>query len=264
MAGLIDSWTAFDDPAVTGLFMPDGPGPAAGRFTPLSAAIGWLEDRAGVLTANLHRLGADRVLVAPSRPAPGEGTHVADHLLCTLQQIGVRADQGPASIPVHVASDLAVEAQECLRGLGLGGTRFIAIHPGSGSVSKNWPPEPLAGLVERLPEATGRPALVLSGPADEDAIERLLGQLSRRPPLLQNVSLPLVAAVLQQASAYLGNDAGPTHLAAMLGTPTLALFGPTDPALWAPRGPRVRVLRHQPLSELRPEVVLGALEGVLG
>ena len=41
---------------------------------------------------------------------------------------------------------------------------------------------------------------------------------------------------------FVGNDSGTTHLAAMLGAPTVALFGPTDPAVWAPTGPRVRVL----------------------
>ncbi len=47
---------------------------------------------------------------------------------------------------------------------------------------------------------------------------------------------------MSAASHYIGNDSGITHLAAALGTPTLALFGPTDPAQWAPRGPHVRIL----------------------
>ena len=53
------------------------------------------------------------------------------------------------------------------------------------------------------------------------------------------------------------------HLAAMLGLPTLALFGPTDPATWAPRGPHVRVLRHEPLAELTPRAVLAALRDLI-
>jgi ADP-heptose:LPS heptosyltransferase len=54
--------------------------------------------------------------------------------------------------------------------------------------------------------------------------------------------LPIVAARLAAAAAFVGNDSGTTHLAAMLGAPTVAIFGPTDPAVWAPTGPRVRVL----------------------
>jgi hypothetical protein len=55
-------------------------------------------------------------------------------------------------------------------------------------------------------------------------------------------NLEELAAMLCGARAFVGADSGPAHLAAQLGVPTLALFGPTDPAIWAPIGPRVRVL----------------------
>jgi ADP-heptose:LPS heptosyltransferase len=51
-----------------------------------------------------------------------------------------------------------------------------------------------------------------------------------------------LACWLAGASLYVGNDSGITHLAAAAGAPVVALFGPTDPAVWAPRGPRVRVV----------------------
>jgi ADP-heptose:LPS heptosyltransferase len=51
-----------------------------------------------------------------------------------------------------------------------------------------------------------------------------------------------LACWLARARLYIGNDSGPTHIAAAVGTPVVALFGPTDPHLWAPRGPHVRVL----------------------
>ena len=66
------------------------------------------------------------------------------------------------------------------------------------------------------------------------------------PPLDRAVtmgSLWDLACWLARASLYIGNDSGITHLAAAVGTPTLALFGPTDPAVWAPRGPNVRVAK---------------------
>ncbi len=61
-------------------------------------------------------------------------------------------------------------------------------------------------------------------------------------PLLRGLVLPQVAAVLSCCSCYVGNDSGITHLAAWLGLPVVALFGPTDPAMWAPRGEHVRVV----------------------
>ena len=64
----------------------------------------------------------------------------------------------------------------------------------------------------------------------------LLDHLSPRPILLRDLSVRLLAGVLTQADLFLGHDSGVTHLAALLGVPTVALFGPTDPARWAPQG----------------------------
>jgi ADP-heptose:LPS heptosyltransferase len=60
--------------------------------------------------------------------------------------------------------------------------------------------------------------------------------------VLRQADLPLVAGILEGALLYLGHDSGITHLAAAVGAPTVAVFGPTDPRVWRPRGPRVRVL----------------------
>ena len=96
----------------------------------------------------------------------------------------------------------------------------------------------------------GKDAREADGPSESAASE------VRRPANL----LELLDG-LSGASAYVGHDSGPTHLAAIIGLPTLALFGPTDPAVWSPLGPRVRTLRREPLAELDPGVVSEALAG---
>jgi ADP-heptose:LPS heptosyltransferase len=63
------------------------------------------------------------------------------------------------------------------------------------------------------------------------------------PPVARGLSAGALASLLRRCSAYLGNDSGVTHLAALVGVPTVALFGPSDPALWSPLGSRVTVLR---------------------
>ncbi len=83
-------------------------------------------------------------------------------------------------------------------------------------------------------------------------------------PVLQGCSLPEVAAVLSQCRGYVGNDSGVTHLAAAVGVPTVALFGPTDPAVWGPRSRRVSIMRARPpttagLAALRVADVLDVL-----
>ena len=107
---------------------------------------------------------------------------------------------------------------------------FAVIHPFSGSRRKNWPlakfQQLACGLERRMPVhwCAGREDPPLEGAVYIDDTYEL-------------------ACWLARASLYIGNDSGITHLAAAVGTPVLALFGPTDPAVWAPRGHHVRVGR---------------------
>jgi len=115
---------------------------------------------------------------------------------------------------------------------------FAVIHPFSGSPRKNWPLERFRELAVRLGDVRWT-----AGP------EEVLPEAERFENLYD------LACWLKRASLYIGNDSGITHLAAAVGVPALALFGPTDPAVWAPRGPHVRVLRHKPLDQLAVDQV---------
>ncbi len=107
---------------------------------------------------------------------------------------------------------------------------FAAIQPFSGSAKKNWPLDRFRALAAKLERVM--PVQWCVGPGD--------------PPLPGAVridDLYELACWLAGARLYAGNDSGITHLAAAAGTPVLAIFGPTDPAVWAPRGEHVRVVR---------------------
>jgi ADP-heptose:LPS heptosyltransferase len=129
---------------------------------------------------------------------------------------------------------------------------FVAVHPGSGSPAKNWPLTRFVDAARTL--AVGHRWLLVAGPAERDVEAPSDAVLARDWPLR------LLGAVLARAGVFLGNDAGVSHLAAAAGAPTLALFGPTDPALWAPVGPRVETLRAAggSLALLELEAVLAA------
>src|SRR5262249_17739144 len=104
---------------------------------------------------------------------------------------------------------------------------------------------------------------LLAGPADDAVVRAVATHLDQAVPVVQNGPLLVLAALLRRARLFLGNDSGLGHLAGLLGVPTLALFGPTDPPRWAPLGPRVRVLRRQPLSDLDVWAVVAELSGML-
>ncbi len=149
----------------------------------------------------------------PALPSEGTGMHASDFYLQQVQTL------------VDCTSD-GVPRIECC------GPRdnYAVIHPFSGATRKNWPLPKFRALANKLQRLM--PVHWCSSPED--------------PPLEGSVYLSdlyELACWLARARLYIGNDSGITHLAAAVGTPVLALFGPTDPEVWAPRGANVRVAR---------------------
>ena len=261
-AGCADAWIGFDDPRVTRLFVPAEPA-ADDPFRGIDVGVAWGRDPDGTLRSALELRGARQVVVAPSRPADGQAVHVARHLLRTLAPLGVDPGAAPRIPRIRLPCAAQEAAGRALSAAGLAGRPFAVIHPGSGSPAKNWPPERFSAVVDALHERFDLDTALLAGPADADPLAALHGTTSRALPVLSDLPLLVVAAVVRRARAFLGNDSGISHLAGLLGVPTLALFGPTDPAAWSPLGPRVRCIRSQPLADLPVECVLSALASML-
>ena len=114
-------------------------------------------------------------------------------------------------------------------------TTRIVLHPGSGSVAKVWPR--FRELARLLPEA-----VILLGPCES--------VLDVPNEYLRGLSLIDVAEALRHCRLFIGNDSGITHIAAYWGTPTIALFGATDPRIWGPIGRRVKVLEKPSLDDI--------------
>jgi heptosyltransferase III len=135
----------------------------------------------------------------------------------------------------------------------------LAIHPGSGSLNKNWPIGYWAALLGKLMPAFDE-VLLISGEADTEIAEavRPLVPASKLRPCA-NRSLWDLVSELSQATLFIGHDSGVTHVAAATGVATVALFGPTDPTIWAPNGDHVVVIQspNQMMSGLSVDTVLG-------
>ncbi len=198
-----------------------------------------------ILAKNLKRAGAGRVISLPPFAPEGLGVHVSDYLVESLGREGIEGEN--AGAPLQLAEETLTAAQAFFTRSGVQeGARILAIHGGSGSPGKNWPPEKFAMVADWAAERAG--ILLLSGPAERGA-EEIRKAMKKGSPLGAD-SLPLIrlAGLLNWSRAYLGNDSGITHLAASLGVPTVALFGPTDPAVWGPRGIAVRILYPRNIS----------------
>lgn len=136
--------------------------------------------------------------------------------------------------------------------------RFALLIPGAspGRPGKRWPAERYAALAAGL----DLPVAVLGGAAEKPLAAAILRSAPGGLDLTGRTSLEQIGALARRAAFAIGNDTGPTHLVAMAGCPSVALFGgESDPALCAPRGPAVAVLRHEPLADLPVAAVRQAL-----
>jgi ADP-heptose:LPS heptosyltransferase len=116
-----------------------------------------------------------------------------------------------------------------------------AVHPGSGSLQKNWPLERFIQAAQEIERKNQGQPIFLLGPAEQET--EPAGFFRSQPfPVMNTPPLKTLAGILSQCAGYLGNDSGVSHLAAALGLPSVVLFGPTDPFLWGPRGRSVHLL----------------------
>ncbi len=225
----------FDSAELTFLFRPGATDDPTGLVGDAEAVVVYTEGSTGELTANARRLCAGPVIAWPVRPEGGR--HAAVHFARAI------AEPGPGGLPppaLRVPAELAERADGWLASRFGGRATPVAVHPGSGSPGKCWPPERFARLIADLSE----PILVVGGPADAEVCGRVKALLGEgcSPVLAEDQSVAELAALLARCSLYVGNDSGVSHLAAALGVPTIAVFGPTDPAVWAPRGPAVEAV----------------------
>jgi ADP-heptose:LPS heptosyltransferase len=190
--------------------------------------------RSEALTDNLRRAGIRQVFTLPCFPETR--MHVTDHHFLSLKTLGIPSSPSPPVISAR--HEEREQAGEFLLQQGWDPGSIVALHPGAGSKKKAWPAARFAALARALAR-TGCKILIIEGPADKAVTAELIKGLGDIPYLLiRDLPLTRLAALLSFASLYIGNDSGISHLAAALKIPTIAIFGPTDPYVWAPRNVR--------------------------
>jgi uncharacterized protein (DUF2164 family) len=213
--------------------------------------LSYFYDPDELFLVNLRRCKPGEILTHSPRVPEDFGRPAARHFAGIVEPLGL-------ALPDDVASDVfptptdADAARAFLNGL-KPGTRLVAIHPGSGSETKNWPAESWAELGRRLTEAMPDVALlVVEGEADAAPAQAVVEAWKHLPHLRARLlPLPILAALLRESALFIGHDSGITHLAAASrrDLPIIALFGPTC----APSAaiPRCAISRWRTSSRLR-------------
>jgi lipopolysaccharide heptosyltransferase II len=159
--------------------------------------------------------------------------HALDRYLLVAKSLGAEVSNPICSIPTSVQDEKAVD--DLLKAVGLSNSRdYVAMNPTARWWTKRWPIERFAQLADLIQDS-GFPVVLIGAESDIPEIQRLQS-LTRRSPvsIAGRTSLKQLAAFLRRGRLVITNDSGPMHLAAALGTPVVALFGPTDPARTGP------------------------------
>ena len=190
-------------------------------------------------------------LLTRAVPRPRGLVHQTDYYRHLVAALGIaNGDRVPR---LDVPAGVVDGARDMLAGAGCTpGARLLGIAPGAAyGGAKRWPPERFAAVAAELARAHGLVPVLVGSDADRaatSAIEAELGKISHPGPapaainLAGRTDVPQLAGVLALCAAFVSNDSGAMHLAAAVGTPVLALFGPTDERVTAPVAARARVL----------------------
>jgi ADP-heptose:LPS heptosyltransferase len=211
------------------------------RFATYGAVVAFAAPGDYALAENLSACGVEEVHAFLPFPSAGENIHVAEHAKRSLIGVDLAAPGEDPLLEVSVKE--REDGTQALLSLDLWKKKLALLAPGSGSAYKNWAPGKFAELAVQLSKQGFSP-LLLQGPADSSAVAEVLESSgSDRPPVLVDQSPTALKGVLAHAQLFVGNDAGPTHLAALMGVRTVAIFGPSDPVRWSPVGPKVGLVR---------------------
>lgn len=235
--GLVDEALPFDRLGLEVLFAGDPvPATVQSSLARFGRVVSWFGASAEPFPEHLRAIVPEALF---ARPVP-DGDHspaVWKHLLGTLAPWRVTAPVrlGPLDLPAAWRA----EARLTLSRLGWDPRRsLLAVHPGAGGKWKRWPAAGFAKVIRLVAGETGCQLLIHQGPADRDAADQLFRALDLPMLHLLEPPLHLLAAVLQEGSAYLGSDSGVSHLAASVGARAAILFSsPSARERWAPWSP---------------------------
>jgi lipopolysaccharide heptosyltransferase II len=220
-------------------------------------------------------------LLTHAVPPPPRTDHQLRDYDRLLRSRGIEPDFDVPRLPLPEQAER--RARETLERAGLASSRLALLAPGAAATfgqTKRWPVERFGKLVDRLRDRGFDCACVI-GPGEGDLGARLSAAARGPVPVLGSELDPVeLAALLSRAKVLIGNDSGPIHLAASVGTPIVAFFGPTDPGRTAPAGAPARILDryvfcspcflkecpygHECMEEIRVEDAVRAVEELVG
>jgi lipopolysaccharide heptosyltransferase II len=202
----------------------------------LLLALSGAPRRAGFTSAGGGALLTDPIACDPR-------AHVAANAIRLVRRVFPDVSTGASATPLRIPEEERRAAAEMLRDRA---GPLVGVHASGGRAIKQWPPERFGRVAERLVEDRGATIVLTGAAGDRDLAGALRAALPPDAPvvdLIGRADLVRLAAVLERLDLLITGDTGPMHLAAAVGTPVVAVFGPSDPARYAPLAADARIVR---------------------
>ncbi|MDX1952452.1 MAG: glycosyltransferase family 9 protein [Verrucomicrobiota bacterium] len=252
-AGLVDVVRSIETRAAAGFFARNGTldPELSDYFSQFGFIFSYLYDPDEIFQTNVAKVSKAQFVPGPHRPSEIGTQHAVSAFLQPMERLAIF--DAEESIKINLKTD------ELLPGT------WIALHPGSGSISKNWPLPEWQKLVEAIAWQTDWKMLLVGGEADAErfkSISKLVPQERTREAF--NKPLWEMGALLAQCQAFIGHDSGITHLAAALGLRGIVIWGPSNKTVWHPKTPSLEILDAGPaLKNLQATEVFEKLRALV-
>jgi heptosyltransferase III len=192
------------------------------------------------IAATGRRIGAEHYQYAKLYhglvPAPDPGVHTVKTTMALFQWLGVRREEPPPlRYERHQKESSRIQER-------LAGKPYVVIHPAALMATKRWEPSRFGEVAQGLALRDFK-IVVTAGPGEEF----VAGQAARKidgAAIMLGLTIPELAELIRGARLYIGNDSGPMHLAAAVGTPTIAVWGSSDSRRWRPWSVDHRVVQN--------------------
>ena len=165
---------------------------------------------------------------------PGMKSHTVEHQIEWLRALGLpKAEIPPSRVIPNPQFEAIAKDRLTKAGLKMD-SRYAVVQPTSKFYTKEWTAEGFAEIADYLSSRYGLSVVLTGGPGEEGKLKTVQDKSQSKPKLLTSLSISELGWILSRACVFVGNDSGPTHLAAALSIPVVVLFGSSDSALWSP------------------------------
>jgi ADP-heptose:LPS heptosyltransferase len=190
-----------------------------------------------------HRVGLNRFrksfvynvrIDVPERKPTGEKQHTVEYQMEWLRRLGLPQSPIP---PLRLVPDpsLRLIVRNKLLNAGLDPARdYMVIHPASKFHTKEWTADGFAEVTDDLNTGHGAQVVLVGGPGEGAKLKQVAARCQTSPMVFQGLSVSELVCLIQRAKLFIGNDSGPTHIAAALQVPVVVLFGSSDSYVWYP------------------------------